>query len=271
MGDLPAGGSLRATPLDSRGASYLFGGYDPTQSPLGDLYRLSVSDTTVHVVQLEQEGPPPPTMLHAFVGPASDGSYYLFGGITREGEAGLAISNGLWRLDVEDDVGRWRRVSLDQAPPPRYGFASGLVGDSLLVWGGFGEGSADPALRDPWLIDLVAGRTTRLRVDHGAPPESRRNPQSVYFPAARHLLIWGGASESGRATQDDVVLDLSNSEPRWTRLPEGPPSRASGIAAVLPTDSTVWVGFGNSASAAYQDMTPIYYCTTGGGRHGMAP
>lgn len=258
-GALPEGGSQRAGALDEQGVTYVYGGYDPTQRPLAGLHRLAVGEDAIVVSQIEAEGGPPASMLHAFVRTGGD-AFLLFGGVTFEDTFGL--SNTAWTLRVDEAAGtaRWAQLSSAEAPAARYGFAYGFrpASNDLVVWGGADLGFPQTELTDAWSVSALA--ENRPLAPTGQPPSGRRNPLFAYNAVSEHLVVFGGAADPATAAEGAYALDLSSDAADWRALPEGPGSRASGMAVATPGRASTWLGFGNTQDERFQDLTELAWC-----------
>eukprot|EP00760_Papus_ankaliazontas_P000304 PhM_4_TR10051/c0_g1_i2/m.55207 len=137
----------------------------------------------------------PPISFHSCCVRPSDGSVYVFGGVT-----GAGVSNDVYQFNAHD--GTWTHVSVSgTAPKKRSSCAAAVHGEKMFVFGGRSEDGKP--LNDLAVFDFQHHMWMTPKVDGMAPPA--RQGHSMCF-VDRRLLIFGGLS--GETSLCDVyVLD----------------------------------------------------------------
>ncbi|MEM9693949.1 MAG: hypothetical protein AAGA56_15480, partial [Myxococcota bacterium] len=255
---LPAGGSRRVAGQQGRGEAYLFGGYGEGNAVDNELHRVTLEGGGVVVEAVEQLNPPPPRSLHGFAFDPETERYVVFGGLG--GDLVARPLGDTWIMELVDGVAQWTEVDTNRGPSPRYGFFYGIdeaTGRFYLFSGAQGTGTIDPA-RDTWMLDLRAAAPAWELLSEGERnPPGRRNGVSVFDPTGPRLFVFGGTAD-GMTTEPGLwAFDVPRRA--WTELAlEGePPLRSSGFGFFDSTTQSVHLGFGNSANAAYQDITEL--------------
>lgn len=255
-GELPLGLSRRAA-VSAPGVALLFGGADDT-GPLDALVRVDFTDEVVRFTPVEQDAPPPPRSLHAFVHDPADDAYYAFGGY------GTGLHGDVWRMTLSDGVARWEALELGDGPDPRYGFfyAFDPAARRLVVYSGArGLVSINPG-RDLWALELDGDAPRwRLLLEGDAVPPGRRNGTTLFDPERARMYVFGGTAD-GRTSEDGLfAFDLVPGAEAVVELDrEGaPPVRSSGFGWHDPDTDRLFLGFGNTLEAAYQDLAVLAY------------
>jgi hypothetical protein len=136
-------------------------------------------------------------------------------------------------------------------PSPRTGQATVLIGDHLVVIGGF---DARGPRNDVWALDLAAG-SEELVVDSSVSgsslPAPRAGHTAVYDPEGQRVLVFGGTAGDSLDFLDDaweLDPDLAAHTARWTQIVVAPaaadslPGARVGHAAVYdPTGKRMLV------------------------------
>lgn len=100
------------------------------------------------------------------------------------------------------------------APSPRAGHSATLIGDQLIVFGGYGGlGYSRRDLDDLYSLNIKSLEWMKI-LAKGNPPEKRSGHQAA--AVGKKIFIIGGASTSTQY-QDVYILDLEN-EPVWSKL-----------------------------------------------------
>jgi hypothetical protein len=256
-GDVPPpGASRRVAPIPGKREAYLFGGYGAQGASNNDLYRVTFSGETPSFQKLEQQSPPSARALHLFAHDPGTGKFFVFGGFA------FSPSNELFEGTLEGDVMSWKKLKPSGAKPSgRYGFFYGVdtkSGKALIFSGAQGASPINPA-RDLWQLDLRSDPPAwSLLLEGEAVPEGRRNGVFAYDEARSLLYVWGGTANGQTSAQGFWVYDGREGVKAWSGLDrEGePPIRSSG-AGFVDSAGTLRLGFGNTTSAVFADLTAL--------------
>ncbi|MFI4896213.1 MAG: kelch repeat-containing protein [Phycisphaerales bacterium JB059] len=259
-GDVPTpGGSKRVAQAGE--TAYLFAGYAEGFRCNNDLHRVTFTDDALVFQAIEQTNPPPARALHALAFDPETNTLATALGVSHEG-----MRPGLWTATIDADTATWTRIESDTAPSPRFGFAFAADTNTgqLLV----ASGQLEPTRESPlamtdevWSLDLRADPPAWTQIQLDAPPEGRRNPCFAYDDANDRLAIWCGTADPRTNVEDHVILESDaktrTSTTRDDDTGDTPPRRSSGFGFAHPRDASFWLGFGNSAAGAYQDLARL--------------
>ncbi|MBW2530594.1 MAG: hypothetical protein JRI55_03895 [Deltaproteobacteria bacterium] len=259
-GEVPAaGGSRRAAQVAGSTVAYLFGGYGDGGSPNhAELYALDVAGGQAAFSVVAQQNPPPARALHAFVHDPATDRFFLFGGA-----AGAPLDD-TWVMTLEGGTAVWAELALEPRPTARYGFFYGFDAEAgrLMVYSGAqGFNPLDPA-SDTWALDVRADPPTwQLVVDAAAGPPGRRNGCQVFDPSGPRLWVFGGTPDAATTAPGLWVLDARAGREGWRELVlDGePPLRSSGFGFYDPAQERTLLGFGNTTTMVFRDLSAIGY------------
>ncbi|MDD5307135.1 MAG: kelch repeat-containing protein [Deltaproteobacteria bacterium] len=260
-GELPAGGgSMRVAIVSAEKKAYLFGGYGKDSLPNNELWEVAFSEEKVRFTKIDGNAPPAPRFLHAFVYDAPGKRFIVFGGVSS------ALLDDVWEMRLAGGKAEWKKLDLDGGPTARYGFFYGYDEESraLVIFSGAqGTATIDPA-QDTWVLDLAADPPVWSLVaqgeEDGVPP-GRRNGSFVWDPSGPRLLIFGGTAD-GQTTEPGLwAFDARKGAYRWDRLEiEGEPEgRSSGFGFYDAVSGIAAMGFGNTKSAIFSDISRLGY------------
>lgn len=124
----------------------------------------------------------------SLTGDPARGRAYLFGG--RSGSGSSSLLGDLWVYDVA--ANSWRRSEANPKPKSRFGHSAGMVGGSLVVFGG--QSGPNAFLNDVWMFDPDSDS---WRQAAGDPRPAARYGSGEAIVDGR-LLISHGFTNSGR-------------------------------------------------------------------------
>lgn len=259
-GQVPEGaGSRRIAHVAQTKEAYLFGGYSETGGTNKELYRMTVGEGSLQFQEVTQTNAPPSRALHALVYDAVAKRLVVFGGF------GFKPLNDTWVGTVEGDSVVWTKLVTDVAPSPRYGFFYGLDEERrrLIVWSGAQDTNPINPAQDVWALDLnVEPPVWKLLLDGtaaGTPP-GRRNGVGIFDPTGPRLAVFGGTADGATSEPGLWMFDARPGHEHWDQVAreDEPPIRSSAFGV---TDGTgkMWMGFGNTAQAAYSDIVELGY------------
>eukprot|EP00873_Tetraselmis_striata_P045080 jgi/Tetstr1/465344/TSEL_010030.t1 len=137
---------------------------------------------------------------------------------------------------------RWSRVELagGKQPPPRHSHCAGKLADnSILVFGGVGEGGH---LDDVWVFNTAQAGWTAPSV--GAAKPRAREMHSGTMLDATTMLVYGGRDAAGRVLDDAAILDMAACS--WRSVEPTPFSRCAHSAAAMPRADVLGADAGGS-------------------------
>ncbi|CAG9320202.1 unnamed protein product [Blepharisma stoltei] len=164
-------------------ALYIFGG-DQRPPVINRLVKFDLSVFPFKFEVYDSDYSPTPRMYHSMqpVGP----NLYLFGGL---GDNGAAY-NDFWAFNVMKE--KWSLISPEgSVPSKRYGYASSVSADVMLVWGGYGN---EGYLNDGYLYDISSGKWSALEYT-GTAPAPRVGACAGL--SGWLIFIYGGKTEAG--------------------------------------------------------------------------
>jgi|DewCreStandDraft_4_1066084.scaffolds.fasta_scaffold00060_173 hypothetical protein len=141
-------------------------------------------------------------------------------------------SGGIYRPDAD----AWSALPSVGAPSARTGHSAVWTGQSMIVWGGTGQGQY-------WNTGgrLAAGTAVWQTLSTNNAPSGREGHICIW--TGRQMLVWGGRNFDG-LLRDGALYDPSLDQ--WTALPtHGAPTERFGATGVWTGDSLiVWGGQG---------------------------
>jgi hypothetical protein len=170
----------------------------------------------------------------------------IFGGQA----AGGAFFNDAWSFG-----GQWRKLfGEDYGPPPRYGAASALKPDGLLlVSHGFtNEGRFD----DTWSLEPFAAWTDVSAT--GTRPLKRCLIRGVWDAKRDRFLIFGGQTDGTPFLGDLWALDANG----WAEITSEPKPSPRNFYAMVATDSASVVLFGGNSQEGPGPVNDLWFLDT---------
>lgn len=260
---LAPAGSRRVAQIPGQPLAYLSGGYAANQAAINELVRVDFNEIQPKIKVLTQKSPPAARSLHAFGYDPQTDRFYLFGGV------GAVAYSDTWSLQITSDTGTWTNLKLKPAPSPRYGFFAAMdqKNGRLIVYSGAqNQTKTDPvnAAQDTWALDTRSQPPAWTQILDGKgenEPPGRRNGCAVWDASGPRLLVFGGTPDAKETSPGFYLLDARPGKEAWTllNLPGEPDLRSSGIGIYDPKSRRSFLGFGNSSSGVYADLTPIGY------------
>lgn len=249
---------------------YLSGGYAEGQRAIGDLWRAELTEESVHVTSIDQVNAPPARMLHGFAASANGQTLAVFGGVA--GTGGLGDT---WIGQVENAKVNWRKLTGDEGPGARFGFAFAhdRSTGALLVCGGqvipeTGAGPSMVTVSDLWSLNFESPTPKWKQLAEYQPSSlpGRRNPAFSFDADKGRLLIWGGTGDGRNALPGLYIVDarVPGAPVSVFTEPDTVPTRASGFGLVDPVRGRALLGFGNDSSRAMPDLVEVRLDTESG-------
>lgn len=260
-GDLPPpGGSRRVAQTPGSSTAYLFGGYEEGSANSQALYRVDVTGGELAFSELTQVNPPKARSLHGFFYDQQTARFFVYGGY------GGGILGDTWMGSLQGDTMTWTDLAPDLAPPKRYGFFYGVDaenGRALVFSGATGLASIKPAT-DVWVLDMRSEPPAWQMVVDSAQTVApgRRNGYSIFDQNAQRLFVFGGTADAMTSEEGLFVIDARPGKERLVLLDErapAPDSRSSNFGFFQGETGQSWMGFGNTKTGAYRDLTALGY------------
>jgi len=258
QGEAPApAASRRVARIPGQRAVYLFGGYGEQNASNNDLLHVDYSGENPVFTRLEQVSPPSARSLHLFAFDPQNSKFFVFGGIGT-----FTPLADLYAGTLEGSTVTWKKLKpTGPKPSARYGFFFSVdqkQGTALVFSGAQGTSPLDPA-RDLWKLDLRADPPAWTKLLEGdAVPEGRRNGASAFDEERSLFYVWGGTPDAMNTAPGLWVYDGREGVGAWSEIkrPKAPSIRSSS-AGFVTSDGTVRLGFGNTSSAIFSDLTPL--------------
>eukprot|EP00761_Pharyngomonas_kirbyi_P008032 gb/GECH01008043.1/.p1 GENE.gb/GECH01008043.1/~~gb/GECH01008043.1/.p1 ORF type:complete len:371 (+),score=95.25 gb/GECH01008043.1/:1-1113(+) len=248
----------------------IFGGYGLRQYK-NDLHILNIATDPFTWIQPEKifGGPPPARKGHTAVSLTPDQAL-IFGGLDRS-----TSLNDTYRLTRHNgDEYFWEKMEVE-TPPEGRGFATAtLVGDRVLLFGGFNRTTR---LNDSWLLDLDTWQWRQIETNTAA-PGSRSMADPRPYPRQGHVacaisrtevLVFGGYGEI--RFNDIWIFDIETHQ--WQRIPTNgsQPSPRSGLTAChVHTGSTLLLYGGFDGAKHLTETVRLYVGHTSSYRRDMS-
>eukprot|EP00049_Salpingoeca_infusionum_P015757 m.309164 g.309164 ORF g.309164 m.309164 type:complete len:496 (+) comp15945_c0_seq5:135-1622(+) len=246
-GDIPPSRVGHAAVVDEAGEFlYMFGGAKFKRF-FKDIHRLNLKTMEWEKIQ-PAGGTAPALSYHSCV--LSRNLLIVFGGnFPNPDPIPDGCSDLLYCFDLEKRV--WFQPSLlGDAPSPRSGHSSTIVGDKVIIFGGW---DAPACHHDVFQFDMTLMESQRLHLS-GIPPSPRT--WHIAYPIERNghqAIVVQGGYDGDKALQDAFVMDLTDMA--WYPLTEafGPSARAGHDVALVGTRRLMFGG-GNNDGDFFHDV-----------------
>ena len=246
---------------------YIFGGRDINRKKMNDMYRFNLNlkdnqqesqqdtkkDTEQKWELVENTGDiPEPLAEHK--GVLFNSYFYLFGGVNQSEE----VSNNLYIYSIKDR--QWIKNEYpENVVPPRTGHSMSLVGDKIVVFGGFDKGIFSNSIyiydinEDSWDNDEKKEGDNELLKEGQETYEENTVDESIIKPDPRinhsqitvntSILIYGGVDKDGKYFDDMWTYDLVTKY--WKKIAingEIPKARQGHSALLIDNDQMLIFG-----------------------------
>ena len=234
---------------------YIFGGRDINRKKMNDMYRVHIDfeDNEQEWELVDNYGDiPEPLAEHK--GVLHNSSYYIFGGVNQSEE----VSNSLYKYLIEDQ--RWTKYTYDEnVIPPRTGHSMSLVGDKIVIFGGFAKGIFYNSV---YIYDIkenawdnsVKGENDNELLEEGQEvieknyeenenvplPEPRINHSQVTIKE-NTILIYGGVDKDGKYFDDMWTYDIISKFWQKVEINGEIPKARQGHSALLIDDEQILI------------------------------
>ena len=235
---------------------YIFGGRDINRRKMNDMYRvhLDLNDKEQEWELVENDGDiPEPVAEHQ--GVLYNSSFYVFGGVNQSEE----VSNNLYVYSIEEN--QWTKYEFEEnVVPPRTGHSMSLIGNKLVVFGGFAKGifsnsvyiynidensweNDDKTENDNELLEEGQERAEPREDTEGnlIVPEPRMNHSQISLGTS--ILIYGGVDKDGKYFDDMWTYDIMGKV--WEKIEingEVPKARQGHSALLINGDQILIFG-----------------------------
>ncbi len=235
---------------------YIFGGRDINRKKMNDMYRfhIDLNDKDQQWELIENYGDiPEPLAEHK--GVLYNSNYYVFGGVNQSEE----VSNNLYIYSIGDN--HWTKNEYEERIiPPRAGHSMSLVGNKIVVFGGFSKGIFYNDIymynidENSWQSDDKHEDDNELleegqnEIEHNSNygenkpvPEPRINHSQITVNTS--ILIYGGVDKDGKNFDDMWTFDLTRKI--WERIEingEIPKARQGHSALLIDNDQILIFG-----------------------------
>ena len=234
---------------------YIFGGRDINRRKMNDMYRvhLDLKDNEQEWEVVENYGDiPEPVAEHK--GVLYNSSFYVFGGVNQSEE----VSNTLYIYSIEDQ--NWTKKEYDdKVVPPKTGHSMTLVGNKLVIFGGFAKGNFYNSVyiynidEDFWDNNIKGENDNELleegqenvepeaEGDNIPMPEPRINHSQITVDSS--ILIYGGVDKDGRYFNDMWTYNIMDKV--WKKINingEIPKARQGHSALLIDNDQMLIFG-----------------------------
>ena len=245
---------------------YIFGGRDINNRKMNDMYRLQLDlkDSEPEWELIDNYGDyPKPVAEHK--GVLYNSSFYVFGGVNQSEE----VSNTLYIYSIEDE--QWtKRENDENEVPPRAGHSMSLVGNKIVIFGGFDKGIFSNKI---YIYDINAnswdnnlkGENDNAILEEGGGVERQSISEINQFmpdPRINHsqttingttIVIYGGVDKDGRYFDDMWTFTLMDR--LWQRIEingEIPKARQGHSAVLIDDDSNQILFFGGKTGNIFE-------------------
>ena len=214
VGTPPAGRLGQSAVYDPvRDRLLVFGGIDGNAQILGDVWALSLSDSTWTLLQ-PTGNPPTARRYHTAIYDAARDRMIVFGG-----DAGFGLSlNDVWSLWL-DPAPRWERIFPHGSLPFARRTHSAIYDaprDRIVVFG------SNLPSNDVWALSF-ADTTWRLMSPSGTPPAARFGHSAIYDAAGDRMVVFGGF-DNNQYLDDVWSLPLADPSAPWAKMAPSPPA-----------------------------------------------
>jgi len=166
----------------NEGKIYLFGGRNGKEF-FNDLWVLDLKKREWR--QMDSPSAPPARSGHSLLYDSSQKRLILFGGFSHNKFGESNYYRDMWIFS--EDTG-WSREFFSKGPSRRAWHATTLMGDTMLIFGGF-AGSPNYFLNDIWSLDLKSLTFERIATDGG--PKMHGHPALLAFEKDGELVVLG--------------------------------------------------------------------------------
>ena len=236
---------------------YIFGGRDINRRKMNDMYRvrLDFEDTEQEWELVDNYGDiPEPLAEHK--GVLYNSNFYVFGGVNQSEE----VSNTLYVYSIEDQ--RWTKFEYDENKiPPRTGHSMSLLGDKIVIFGGFAKGIFNNSVFIYNITDNSWENTAKTEDDNELLEEGQESPEQQNIdtdnlpspePRINHsqvtinpssILIYGGVDKDGKYFDDMWTYDIMSR--LWKKIKingEIPKARQGHSALVIDDEQILFFG-----------------------------
>ena len=236
---------------------YIFGGRDINRKKMNDMYRvkLDLEDADEQEWELVDNMGDIPEPLAEHKGVLFKSNFYVFGGVNQSEE----VSNTLYIYSIEDQ--HWTKNEYDENNvPPRAGHSMSLVGEKIVVFGGFAKGIFNNSVyiyninTSSWynsekgeddnelleegqdIAEKKSGADDNIRK-----PEPRINHSQVTINTS--ILIYGGVDKDGKYFDDMWTFNIMDNF--WLKIEingEIPKARQGHSALLIDNDQLLIFG-----------------------------
>ncbi|KQJ86451.1 acyl-CoA-binding domain-containing protein 6 [Brachypodium distachyon] len=230
--------------------SYVFGG-NHNGRYLGDIQVLDIKSLSWSKLEGKIQSGPSETAETVSVAPCAGHSLIPYGnkilslaGYTREPTENISVK------EFDPQTCTWSTLrTYGKSPSSRGGQSVTLVGDTLVVFGGEGDGRS--LLNDLHVLDLESMTWDEFE-STGTPPSPRSEHAAACY-ADQYLLIFGGGSHS-TCFSDLYLLDMQTME--WSRPEQHgiTPEPRAGHAGITFGDNWFITGGGNSKKGVSETL-----------------
>lgn len=234
---------------------YIFGGRDINRKKMNDMYRilLDLENADQEWEKVENYGDvPEPVAEHK--GVLYNSSYYVFGGVNQSEE----VTNTLSIYSITDQ--NWEKKEFEtRVVPPRAGHSMSLVGNKIVIFGGFAKGEFSNAVyiynidEESWDNNIKGENDNELLEEGQEHAEQRDYNDNMQLPEPRinqsqitvntSILIYGGVDKDGRYFDDMWTFNLMDKF--WQKVEingEIPKARQGHTALLLDNDQMLIFG-----------------------------
>ncbi len=247
----------------------VFGGSLADNAFFNDVWQLTLGATPTWSPVPTTGTPPPGRFSHtAMYDPVRD-RMLVFGGYTG------AFVNDTWQLDFTTSPATWSPISAGGPPSARNAMTAVYdpIGDRMLIFGGFGNGTFKG---DLWALRLSGSPAWTQLAPGGSLPAERRHYAAAVDPTRKRLIISGGQNFAFGSTTQNLAdtYQLSFADLTWTQITVSGPSARSAHRAVYSPLLDEFVLFGgyndpsgyladawrliNPASPSWQLIVPAF-------------
>ena len=195
---------------------------------------------------------PLPYALNHTTAVAHDGRLYVAGGYMGDPPSflrsdGLAVA---LLLEYDPAADRWRELA--PPPVPRGAAVAGVVGDELLLAGGFAPSQGELARLD--VYDFTTGTWRR------GPDMAQAREHAAGAASGGRLYVLGGRADPAAATGNLVTAERFDPRTdRWKRIADLPRGHSGAAAAAVP--GGVVIAGGESEAAVVAEAEAFDACT----------
>ena len=233
---------------------FIFGGRDINLKKMNDMYRLhlDLSESDPEWEFIENFGDIPEKVAE-HKGVLYKNNFYVFGGVNQSEEA----LNTIYIYSIDDNY--WTKKEFNEKTiPPRTGHSMTLVGDKLVVFGGFSKGAFSNTvytydiIENSWrnneqhendneILEEGGGSPVQQVGEIASIPEPRINHSQVTVNTS--IVIYGGVDKDGNCFDDIWMYDLISNF--WKKIQvngEIPKARQGHTALVVDDDQILFFG-----------------------------